>query len=154
MTAGMKDRKSLAKNRKAFYEYEVLDRLEAGMVLTGTEVKSVKGGHASLSGSFVRIEKSQLVVQHMNIPLYEHGNQFNHEPERNRRLLAHRREIDRLATMIDQKGCSLIPLEVYLKRGLVKLEIGICRGKRRADKRDTLRQRTADREAERAMRHR
>lgn len=151
MGAVSKDRKSLVRNKKAFRDYEVLERVEMGIALAGTEVKSVKAGHVSLAGCFVRADRGQLVVQHMNIAPYEYGNQFNREPERPRRLLAHRREIDKLRAAVEQKGYTLVPLEVYERRGLVKLEVGLCRGKRQADKRETLRKKTADREMERAI---
>jgi SsrA-binding protein len=144
--------KKLAANRKALRDFTVLDRLEAGIELRGTEVKSVRQGNVSLAGSFVKIEDGQVMLYHVTIPPYEQGNRFNHDPDRPRRLLLHRREIERLRVQLEQKGLSAIPLSVYLKRGsLVKLELGLCRGKRQADKRETLRRKTAEREADRAV---
>jgi SsrA-binding protein len=143
--------KKLAANRKALHEYFVLDRLEAGIALRGTEVKSVKGGGASLAGGFAREDKGEIWLHSINIPLYEQGNRFNHEPARPRRLLLHRKEIERLAAQSQQKGHSIVPLSLYLKGGLVKVELGICKGKNMGDKRETLKRKTADREANRAI---
>lgn len=141
----------LASNRKARRDYVTLDRFEAGIQLVGTEVKSIRGGHASLAGGYASIENGEVWLQHLNIPAYEHGNRFNHEPARPRRLLLHRREIRRLTAQVEQKGFTVIPLSLYLKRGRIKVELGVCRGKRHEDKRETLKQRTADREAARVM---
>ena len=152
--AAEKDTRDFAVNRKARRDYHVLDRIEAGVELFGTEVKSIRGGHASLVGGFARIEDGQVWLHSLNIPPYEHGNRFNHEADRPRRLLLHRREINRLQAHTDRQGQALVPLRLYLKRGRVKVEIGICQGKRHEDKRETLKQRTADREAARAMRQR
>jgi SsrA-binding protein len=142
---------NLAANRKAFHEYIVLEKLEAGIELRGTEVKSVKSGSASLAGGFAREENGQLWLHNVSIPPYEQGNRFNHEPTRPRRLLLHRKEIDRLAAQSQQKGCALIPLGLHLHRGLIKVELGICKGKTLGDKRETLRRKTAERETRRAM---
>ena len=141
----------LASNRKARRDYVVLDRLEAGIQLVGTEVKSVRGGHSSLVGGHASIEDGEVWLQNLNIPAYEHGNRFNHDPIRPRRLLLHRREIRRLASQLEQKGFAVVPLRLYLKKGRIKVELGICRGKRREDKRETLKQRTAEREAAREI---
>ena len=146
--------KKIASNRKALRDYLVEDRIEAGIELRGTEVKSVKGGNINFIGSFATIERGECILQGLNISPYEHGNRFNHPPERPRRLLLHAHEIAKMRVKAEQKGYSLIPLSVYLKRGLVKVEIGVCRGKRQADKRETLKRRDADREAQRAMRNR
>jgi SsrA-binding protein len=144
-------RKSLATHRKALHDYFVLERIEAGIALRGTEVKAVRGGAASLVGSFARIEDDGVWLQGVTIPPYEYGNRFNHEPTRPRRALLHRREIRRLQAHTEQKGHALIPLALYLRRGRVKVEIGVCKGKRQEDKRETLRRKTADREAQRAI---
>jgi SsrA-binding protein len=141
----------LAVNRKARHDYTVLERLEAGIELRGTEVKSIRAGSTSLTGGFIRVENGEAFLCGINVPPYEHGNRFNHAPDRPRRLLLHAREIHQLQVHLEQKGNALVPLALYLKRGKVKLELGICRGKRAPDKRETLRRRTADREAERAM---
>ncbi len=141
----------VAANRKALRDYQVVDRHEAGIELRGTEVKSVRGGEINLKGAYARVENGELVLYQMNIALYAHGNRFNHDPERPRRLLMHRREIGRLQVQTEQKGLTLIPLSVYMKRGKVKVELGVCRGKRQEDKRETLKRKTADREAARAI---
>ena len=143
--------KKLAANRKALFEYSVLDRLEAGIELLGTEVKSVKGGNASLVGGFAREDGGQVWLHGINIPPYEQGNRFNHTADRPRRLLLHRREIEKLAAQTQQKGFSLVPLSLYLKRGIVKVELGLCKGKSHADKRETLRRKAADQEIRRAV---
>ncbi len=143
--------KRIASNRRARHDYHVLERIEAGIALRGTEVKSVRAGQVSLAGAHVRIEEGQAYLAGMNIATYEHGSHFNHDPERPRQLLLHRREIRRLTVHDEQKGHALIPLSLYLKKGRVKVEIGVCRGKRLADKRETLKRKTAQREAERAI---
>lgn len=129
----------------------MVQKLEAGICLTGTEVKSIKTGQAAITGSFARVEDGALVLYHMNIPPYECGNIFNHVQDRPRRLLLHRVEILRLQQQSEQKGHTIVPLSVYTRRGYVKVEIGVCKGKRLGDKRETLKRKTADREAERAM---
>ena len=146
-----KPHKRLATNRKALRDYHVLERYEAGIALLGTEVKSARDGHLSLAGAFARVEHDGVVLHNMTIQPYEHGNRFNHEPGRARRLLLHRGEIVKLRIHIEQKGHALIPLNVYLKKGLVKVELGLCKGKTRGDKRETLKRKTADREADRAI---
>ena len=148
----MSAKKKIVSNRRALRDYLVEDRLEAGVELRGTEVKSVKEGHISLVGAFASIEHGQCILSGVNIQPYDHGNQFNHDPERPRKMLLHRSEINKLRVQVEQKGYTLIPLSVYLKRGLVKVELGVCRGKRQADKRETMKRRSADREAQRAMR--
>lgn len=143
--------KRVASNRRALHDYHVVERLEAGIELRGTEVKSVREGQVSLVGAHIGVEGGQAVLAGMNIAAYEHGSHFNHAPERERRLLLHRREINRLRVHDEQKGHALIPLSVYLKKGIVKVEVGVCRGKRMADKRETLKRKTAEREAARAI---
>ena len=144
-------RKQLANNRRARRDYFVDETFETGIELRGTEVKSMRAGQFSLTGAFARVEEGDVILHHMTISPYEHGNRFNHEPERPRRLLLHAAQIRHLAVQTDQKGHALVPLSVYLKRGLVKVELGVCRGKRQADKRETMRRKTADMEARRAM---
>jgi SsrA-binding protein len=146
--------RKLAVNRKARHDYTVLETLEAGLALQGTEVKSVRNGKTALAGAFVRIHAGEASLHGAHIPPYEAGNRFNHEPTRVRRLLLHKREIQRLAVLADQKGQTLVPLSLYLKRGHVKMELAVCRGKRHADRRDDLKRREADREAARATRRR
>lgn len=143
--------KPFATHRKAFQDYTVLSRYEAGIELRGTEVKSIRGAQVSLAGSYAAMEGDQLILRNLNIPHYEFGNQLNHAPMRNRRLLLHRHELDKLRAQVEQKGCTIIPLTLYPKHGLIKVELGLCKGKNRGDKRETLRRKTADREAHRAM---
>lgn len=145
--------KRLASNRRALHDYFVLERLEAGIELRGTEVKSIRERHVSLAGAFARIENGDVVLFGANVTPYEYGNRFNHPADRPRRLLLHKREIRKIRVQIEQKGHSLIPLSVYLKRGLIKVELGICKGKQQYDKREALRKKTADREAARARAH-
>lgn len=143
--------KPLAQNRAAFRDYHILDKFEAGMQLRGTEVKSARAGSIQLAGSYGRIEKGEAFAFNINISTYDHGNRFNHSPDRPRKLLLHGKEISKMQSAVEQKGHTLIPLSMYLKKGYVKLEIGICRGKTRYDKRETIKRKTADREAERAI---
>jgi len=151
MTAQQRPVRKLAANRRALRDYLVLDRLEAGIELLGTEVKSVRDGHVNLGGAFARVEEGHVVLYHLNIASYKFGNRFNHEPERPRRLLLHKKEIMKLRAQTQEKGFALIPLTVYIRRGLVKVEIGLCKGKRAADKREAIRRKTADRETARAV---
>jgi SsrA-binding protein len=139
-------------NRRARRDYQVLEQVEAGIELRGTEVKSLRLGHVSMVGAYARIENGEAVLLGLNIPPYDHGNRFNHDPERPRRLLLHKHEIGKLQAQAEQKGLALVPLSLNFKRGLVKVEIGVCRGKQAHDKRETIKRRTADREASRAIR--
>lgn len=141
----------IASNRKASHDYFVLERLECGIALRGTEVKAVRAGHVSLVGAFARAAEGSVFIQNLTIQPYEFGNQFNHDPLRPRRLLLHRNEIKRLESQTSQKGLTLIPLSVYMKHGLVKVELALCRGKQQKDKRETLKRKTAERETERAV---
>jgi SsrA-binding protein len=141
----------IASNRRAFHDYEVLDRYEAGVELKGTEVKSLRQGHVSMVGSYAQLEGGQIYLQGLTIQPYEFGNRFNHAADRPRRLLLHKREILKLKSFVEQKGHSLVPLSIYFKNRKVKVEIGVCRGKKLYDKRETLKRKTADREAARAM---
>jgi SsrA-binding protein len=141
----------LASNRKAFHEYHVQDRFEAGIELVGTEVKSIRSGQISLSGSYGRLDGNEVRLFNLNIPGYEFGNRNNHVPDRPRRLLLHRKQIEKLRGETEQKGFALIPLALYLKRGWVKVELGLCKGKSQVDKRDTLRKQSADREISRGL---
>lgn len=141
-----------AANRRALHDYAVLAKVEAGIQLLGTEVKSVKASTASLAGAYARIEAGQVWVLNLSIPPYEQGNRFNHEPARPRRLLLHRNEIERLRKETDEKGHTLIPLALYAKQGLIKVELAVCQGKQQHDKRDDLKRREADRAAQRAVR--
>lgn len=141
----------LSSNRKARHDFEIIEQVEAGVELRGTEVKSLRGGQAGLAGGFARFERGQLWLQNVNIAPYECGSSFNHDPIRPRRLLLHRKELMKLTTAVEQKGLTLVPLSMYFKGPWVKVMIGVCRGKTHGDKRETLRRKTADREAKRAM---
>jgi SsrA-binding protein len=144
--------RNLATNRRVRRDYEILESLETGIELRGTEVKSVRDGKVSLNESFASVEGRQVFAQNLRIEPYTHGNQFNHDPLRPKRLLLHRAEITRLGSHVAEKGLTLVPLRLYLKRGKVKLELGLARGKHQHDKREDLKRRTADREADRAIR--
>lgn len=147
-----RDAGKAATNRKAFHDYAVVDRIEAGLELLGTEVKSVRAGNVSLTGGYAKIEESgRAVLYDVHIAPYECGNRFNHEPTRPRTLLLHRREIDRLRGLVAQKGYTLVPLKLYFRQRWAKVEIGLCKGKQDEDKRDSLRRKEADREARRAV---
>lgn len=150
----MAEGKMLARNRKAFHEYEVIDRIEVGIELVGTEVKSMRAGKFSFSDAYARVIDNELYLVGLHVTEYTHGNLFNHEPLRRRRLLAHADEIDRLRRRTDEKGLTLVPLVFYLKQGLIKLELGVCRGKKLYDKRHDLKSRAQKRDMEREMRGR
>lgn len=138
-----------AVNRRAWHDYAVLDKIECGIELRGTEVKVVRHGEASLSGAYGAVLGGQLYVVGMNIPVYAFGNRFNHKPQTNRRLLVHRKQIEDLRLKTEAKGLTLIPLRLYLSRGRVKLELGVCRGKQLHDKRDALKKKALKRDEER-----
>ena len=146
--------KIVAKNAKAFHDYFIEDRYETGIELAGTEVKSIRQGNVNLKDSFCIIKDGEISVLGMHISPYEKGNIFNKDPRRNRRLLMHKREIMRLFGKIKQDGYSLIPLSIYFKGPYVKLEIGLARGKKLYDKRDSAAKKDAKREIERAMKSR
>ena len=146
--------KIAAQNRKAFHEYFVEERFEAGIELAGTEVKSIRAGALPLKAAFCIAKDGEIYVYSMHISPYEKGNIFNKDPVRPRRLLMHKREIRKLQTVVKQDGLALIPLSVYFKNARVKLEIGLCKGKKNYDKRDAAAQRDAKREIERTMKER
>ncbi|GAB6172927.1 SsrA-binding protein SmpB [Paradesulfitobacterium aromaticivorans] len=146
--------KVLAENRKAFHDYFVEDRLESGIILTGTEIKSIRAGRVNLKDSYARIENGEVWLHQMHISPYEAGNRFNHEPLRKRKLLLNRKEIDKLWGKLQLQGLTLVPLKIYLKHGLAKIELGICRGKKLYDKREDMAERDAKREIERHLRER
>jgi len=143
--------KTITVNRKAYHDYSIEETIEAGIVLTGTEIKSLRAGRVSLAQSFARSEKGELWLFNAHIAPYEGGNRYNHEPTRPRKLLLHRYEIDTLASKVAEKGFALVPLKIYLKKGLAKVEIGLARGKKLYDKRQSIAQRQAGREIERAL---
>ena len=146
--------KQIAVNRQARHEYFVEETLEAGIELTGTEVKSLRAGGLNLKDSWCDFEKGELYVRQMHISPYEKGNIFNRDPLRPRKLLLHRKELNRLYGLIKQQGLTLVPLRAYFKRSLVKIEIGVCRGKKLYDKRADAAKRDARRDMDRAMKNR
>jgi SsrA-binding protein len=144
--------KVIAENRKAYHDYFIEEKYEAGLVLTGTEIKSIRNGRVNLKDSYARVEKGEIWLYQMHISPYEQGNRFNHEPLRRRKLLLRQREIVKLSSQIQLQGLTVIPLKIYLKRGLAKLEIALCRGKKNYDKRQSLAERDAKRDMERQLR--
>lgn len=152
--ADKKGVKVAAQNRKAHHDYFVEDRYEAGIELFGTEVKSIRAGTLNLKDAYCTVKDGELFVHGMHISPYEKGNIFNKDPIRVRRLLMHRREIRKLHALVKQDGYTLVPLSVYFKDARVKVEIGLCKGKKNYDKRDAAAQRDARREMERAMKTR
>lgn len=139
----------LAENRRARHDYAVLETIECGIVLSGTEVKSARRGGVSLAGSYAAVLGGELWLVGADISAYEFGNRFNHDPKRNRKLLVHAREVDELRMKSEAKGLTLVPLRLHLRRGRVKLDIGVCRGKALHDKRDALRRKAVQRDLER-----
>lgn len=147
-------RKQIARNSKAFHDYFVEDKYEAGIELAGTEVKSIRMGNVNLKDAFCTIKDGQMTLNGMHVSPYEKGNIFNRDPLRPRRLLMHKREILRLFAKVKQDGYALVPLSVYFKDSRVKLEIGLCRGKKNYDKRAAASQRDAKREIDRTLKER
>ena len=135
-----------AENRKARHDYTVLETIECGIVLSGTEVKSVRHGSVSLAGSYAAVLKGELWLLGADIAAYKFGNRFNHEPKSQRKLLVHAKEIRELQLKTEAKGLTLVPLKVYLKRGKIKVELGVCRGKQAHDKREALKNKALRRE--------
>jgi SsrA-binding protein len=146
--------KLIASNKKAFHDYFVLQKAEAGVALTGTEVKSLRDGKANIKDSYVIFKNGEAFLFNAHISPYSHGNLQNHEPERNRKLLLHRREIEKLREQVVEKGLTVVPLRIYFKGGKVKVEIAVVRGKKLYDKRETEKKRELDREAAVAMKQR
>lgn len=146
------DSSSIGKNRQAFHNYEVLQKLECGLVLSGTEVKSLRDGHVAFADSFASVQGGELFLYNLNISEYKMGNRFNHLATRKRKLLAHRREIRKLKAAVEQKGFTLVPLGMHWSRGLAKVELGVVRGKQVHDKRDVLKKREQQRDQQRTMR--
>lgn len=144
--------KVLGKNRKAYHNYTVDDHIECGVELKGTEVKSVKENKFSFSDAYARIRDDELWLVGLHITPYEQGSIDNHEPERDRKLLVHRQELKRLRRQIDEKGYTLVPLDVHMRRGYVKIDLGVCKGKRMYDKRQAIKARDQRRDAEREFR--
>jgi len=152
--AADRGKKIIASNRRARHDYTIEDTVEAGLVLTGTEVKSLRAGRATLSDGFGQISDGEAWLHGVHIPEYTQGTWTNHDPRRIRKLLLHRKEIDKLASSVSERGLTLIPLSLYFSDGKVKIELGLARGKRTYDKRQDLAKRDAAREVERALRRR
>jgi SsrA-binding protein len=145
--------KVVCQNRKAFHDYSIEDTLEAGIALSGTEVKSLREGKANLKDSYVLVKGGEVFLLNCHISPYSHGNIMNHDPVRTRKLLLHRKEIDRMSGKAAAKGYTLIPLKIYFKASFAKVEIGLAKGKRLFEKRDSIKEREAKREIEKAMKN-
>ena len=141
----------ICRNKRAFHEYEVFDTLECGLVLTGTEVKSLRDGHSSLEDAYGKLDGSEVWLLGCDIPEYAMGNRMNHKPKRPRKLLLHRREIDKFAGKASQQGFTLVPLRLYFKNGRAKVELAVAKGKQQHDKREAQKKTDAQREIRRAM---
>lgn len=148
------DIKIVCQNRKAYHDYSIEETIEAGVQLLGTEVKSLRDGKANLKDSYVVIKNSEVILLNCHISPYSHGNILNHDPLRTRKLLLHRKEIERLRGKMQQKGYTLIPLKIYFKGPYAKVEIGLAKGKRQYEKRETIKEREAKRAIEKAMKSR
>src|SRR5436189_6128320 len=144
--------KIISVNRQAYHDYFVDRTIEAGISLMGTEIKSIRDGKVNLRGSYAIARDGELWLENAHIAVYEHGNRYNHDPMRSRKLLLHRREINQLLNKVATKGMTLVPLKLYLKGGRAKIELGLCRGKKLYDKREAIAERDAKREIERAVR--
>lgn len=147
----MENTKTIATNKKAYHEYFVLENFEAGISLVGTEVKSIRQGGVNLKESWCSVENGEMIIKQMHISPYDHGNIFNKDPKRDRRLLMHKREIMRLLGLVKQQGLTLVPLSLYFKGSLVKVQLGLCRGKQLHDKRAVAAKKDANRAIDRAL---
>lgn len=145
---------TLLRNKRALFNYSVEESFEAGIELAGTEVKSVKAKKFSFSDAYARIRRGEVWLSGLRIAEYSHGNIYNHDPDRPRRLLLHKQEIGRLRKRVDERGYTLIPIRIYLKRGLVKVELGLCKGKQLHDKRESIKRKDLKREQDRELRGR
>jgi SsrA-binding protein len=144
----------ICRNRRARYEYDILDTLEAGLVLVGSEVKTLRAGTASIEDAYAKIQADEVWLLGADIPEYPQAGRFNHKPKRPRKLLLHRREIDKFAGEAGQRGCTLIPLKLFFRRGRARIELAIARGRKRHDRREALKKAEARKEMNRAMRRR
>ncbi len=151
---GRDERRVVATNRRARFDYQITETFEAGIVLSGSEVKSLRGGHVSLSEAFARVDGSEVWLENMHVAPYEQGEKRGYDPRRRRKLLLHRKEIDRLIGVTAEKGLTLVPMQVYFVHGLAKVRLGVGRGKQRFEKREAVIEREARREMERATSHR
>ncbi|MGM0902664.1 SsrA-binding protein SmpB [Mesobacillus persicus] len=146
--------KTVAQNKKAYHDYFVEETFETGIVLQGTEIKSIRAGRVNLKDSYARVQNGEVFLYGMHVSPYEQGNRYNHDPLRERKLLLHRREINKLIGETKETGYALVPLKVYLKNGYAKVLLGLARGKKKYDKREDLKKKEAKREIERAFRDR
>ena len=144
-------KQSVARNPKATHDYHILETWETGIVLTGTEVKSLRNGKASIREAYARVKNGEVFLEGMNITPYEQGNRYNHDPVRTRKLLLHRREIEKLIGAVEQRGLTLVPLELYFKNGRAKVAIALGKGKKQHDKRETIKRKIQEREVARAV---
>lgn len=147
------DKKVISTNRKAFHDFHIFDKYIAGMVLTGTEIKSIRAGSVNLKDSFAKIEKGEIFLYNCNISKYDQGNRYNHEPERVRKLLLNKKEILKMEGKIKKEGYTIVPLELFLTRGYAKLEIGLAKGKKLYDKRADLTKKTQNRDIQRNLKN-
>ncbi|QSO54717.1 SsrA-binding protein SmpB [Alicyclobacillus curvatus] len=148
------DGKSLAQNRKAYHDYFIEDTFEAGLVLSGTEIKSIRKGSANLRDAYAQVQNGEVWVYNMHVSPYEQGNRFNHDPTRPRKLLLHKSEIAKLIGAVKEQGYTLIPTKLYIRNGYCKVELGLAKGKKQYDKRESAKARDANREIQRALRDR
>ncbi|BBW98651.1 MULTISPECIES: SsrA-binding protein SmpB [Geobacillus] len=146
--------KVIAQNKKAYHDYFIEETYEAGLVLQGTEIKSIRNGRVNLKDSFAKVEKGEVFLHNMHISPYEQGNRYNHDPLRTRKLLLNRREINKLIGYTKEQGYTLVPLKLYIKNGFAKVELGVAKGKKKFDKREDMKRKEAQREIERAFRER
>lgn len=153
MAKQTRDDRPLAQNRKASHDYYILDTIEAGIALTGTEIKSVRAGRINLKDGFAQVKNGEVWLMNVHISEYTQGNRFNHDPLRNRKLLLHKKQITRLANETSGKGITLVPLKVYLKNGFAKVLIGVAQGKHTYDKRETIKKRDQEREIRRTLKN-
>ena len=147
----MENTKTITTNKKAFHEYFVIESFECGIALSGTEIKSIRQGGVNLKDAWCNVENSEMLIKQMHISPYDHGNRFNKPPMRDRKLLMHKREIMRLFGTVKQEGLALVPLSLYFKGSLVKVQLGLCKGKKLHDKREVAAKRDANRAIDRAM---
>jgi len=146
--------KVVARNRRARHDFDLLEKVEAGLVLTGTEVKSLRNGKANLEDAYAEVDRGEVWLLGCDIPEYLQANRMNHAPKRPRKLLLHRREISKLETKTNEKGITLVPLSLYFKKGIAKLELCVARGRKTFDKREAIKKQDAKRDMDRAMRRR
>lgn len=144
----------IAQNRKARYEYTIMDTIEAGIVLKGTEIKAIRAGRINLKDGYAGLSRGEMWLYNVHIAPFEQGNRFNHDPRRTRKLLFKKKEIDALVGQVNQSGVTLVPLKVYLKNGVAKVLIGIAKGKKKYDKRESLKRKDQEREIQRALKNR